>query len=233
MAHFQPQHGHVETVIRGIRIAAETEELVLAQPESLPVVSEIIAHHIETVHIRSRLKRCMCGKDRSFFDFFYRLFQTHFFIFNETSDPFTKRKSRMSFIQMENRVLDAELFEHPVSAYAEHDLLSETLVHIGDIEMGTDASVPGIILFHIRIEQIERHTPDIDLPYRSVDRRVDKRHLYRKMLPVLVKNPFNGSIVFVYGFIRSVLPAVTAYDLSDITLCIHKADPHQRKPHIA
>ena len=233
MAHFQPQHGHVETGIRRIRIDTETEELVLAQPESLPVVSEIIAHHIETVHIRGRLKRCMRCKNRSFFDFFYRLFQTHFFIFNETSDPFKKRKSRMSFIQMENGVLDAELFEHPVSAYAEHDLLSETLVHIGDIKMGAYASVPRVILFHIRIEQIEGHTPDIDLPDRSVDRRVDKRHLYGKMVPVLVKHPFNRCIVFVYGFIRAVLPAVAAYDLPDIALCVHKADPYERKPHIA
>ena len=134
----------------------------------------------------------------------------------------------MAFVQMEHAGVDPQRAQSPHAADAKHDLLAKAAVGLGHVEaVGDVPQVLGVRL-EVRVEEKQRHPPDLHAPDgdphvaaadRSLD--LDARHLAHRQL---------GSPVFV---IHLDLPAVRIDVLPAKSLPVQQADRDQREPQVA
>ena len=82
----------------------------------------------------------------------------------------------VALVHVEDRGLDAAGRERLDAADAEQDLLAQAVLAVAAVEAVGDGALGRRVVRHVRVEQEQRHAPDVDAPDRGVQRRARQRH---------------------------------------------------------
>ena len=83
----------------------------------------------------------------------------------------------MAFVAMVHERSDAERFQRLGAAYAEHDLLLQSFLSVGNVEfVGNVAQLVGVFL-DVGIEQNQARSTDIDFPELDAQWKTHERHI--------------------------------------------------------
>ncbi len=168
----QGKRGHVETRTGVLGVDAKLQKLLPADPERRVAGLEVAVDELDREDIVPCGDGRMRGEDRCRSHPLQRLIKLHTPI-DPLRDPPEQGKRRMAFIEVHREVISAEGMEHLPATDAEHDLLPEALFQVSGVEAGGYPPVFRNILDDIRIEEVERYPPHLDLPDGDMDGRVD------------------------------------------------------------
>ena len=98
--------------------------------------------------------------------------------------------------------------EHLPAADTEHDLLPEALLQISRVEPGGYPPAVEVVAIDIRIQEVERYPPHLDLPDCDIDRGVDVWNPDHQMLALWIEHSSDGGRLGIERFVDVQLPSL-------------------------
>ena len=139
----------------------------------------------------------------------------------------------MPFVEMDHGIVDSEVLEHFRSAYAKNNFLAQPLFHVPGIEAGADGTIPWIVGIDVGVEQIQRNPADIYPPYGNMNGRLDERHPDHQLPSISIQHPVDGGLFALQPKLDTLLPAIGADVLFDVTFRVHESQCHQGNVEVA
>ena len=91
----------------------------------------------------------------------------------------------------------------------------------------------GVVAGDIRIQEVERHLADLDLPDADIDGRVDMRDPDHQVFAGRIEHPGDRRRGAVDRFGNPLLPAVGVDVLVQVALRVHEPDGNHRETEVA
>ena len=91
-------------------------------------------------------------------------------LLDELSEPLELEERRVTLVEVEHRRREPEPPKHAHAAYAEHELLSQTVLAVAAVQRVGDGARPVGIALDLRVEEVERYLPDPGEPDADPDR---------------------------------------------------------------
>ncbi len=85
-------------------------------------------------------------------------------VLDELAQPLELQERRVALVHVEDGRVEPEPAEHAHAADAEHELLPEPVLAVAAVELVGDRARPVRVAVDVRVEQVERHTPDLRTP---------------------------------------------------------------------
>ena len=152
---------------------------------------------------------------------------------HELPDALQTEEARVALVQVAHRRPDPERLQRPHPADTEDHLLSDTHILVTPVERVRDPLVPGLVLQHVRVEEVQRDPSDLDPPDLAGHDPVGEFDLDPDRRPRLVAGEGKRHLVEVVGGINLLLPAVVRETLAEVAPIVEKADPDERDAEIA
>ena len=111
----------------------------------------------------------------------------------------------------------------PHSSQSQYHLLSYACLLVATIEPGRKISVPGCVLRHIGVHQIDVDPPNPHLPDLHIDWCAAQRHLKDQPVPACIEHRMKRYLVKVQRVIDRLLPAIGWDMLPEIALRIDES----------
>ena len=143
------------------------------------------------------------------------------------------QKSRMAFIDMEDRRSDAERFQCPDSAYPQQYFLLYPRIMVPAVQPRSYMPVLLHIRRHVRVKQVEVHGSDLYLPYRSINRPSGQFNADQHGFTFFIGHLSDREFVYVEDAEAGLLYALVIYLLVEIALPVEQADRRERDPQVA
>src|ERR1700735_1471421 len=207
--HPQRKHSHVEARVRIRGRNTELQQPVAIGSQLIVGPAEIFLHQRKRKNVGAGGERRVRGEDRRFADVLKSLVET-LATRDQHAQPFQQSKRRMAFINVYCRPVNSQGFPHLHAADAQYDFLPQSLLRIVGIQTLSDCPIPGLIAFHVRIQQINWNSADVRSPYLYVNRWVEQCHLHPKRVAGFIKDLPHRIVSAVQYLLVVFLPAVVS-----------------------
>ncbi len=151
----------------------------------------------------------------------------------ETQCAGQHRERRVAFVEMADLHVDAQFLHQPPAAHAEHDLLQQSFVFAGGVEVGGDAAVPGVVQGVVAVEQIQHDLADARLPDAQQERAPGQFQPHARPAPILAAHRRNRQAPRIVVRKRLELAAIAIQHLPEIALLIEQPDADYRHAQVA
>ncbi len=191
--HAEGQHRHAEWLglVRGVD-PAQAQKVGAAEPEPGYVAREIAVHQIRGESIVTGDHRGVAREHRSARGQLTGLVERELLGFHQTARMLERQKRRMPLVHVVDAGLDSHGFQRAIAADAEQDLLLESRLAVAAVELVGDIPILGArILRDVGVQQVERHSADIDAP--DARHHVAPRKLHRNRPRRAVGHEFTGT----------------------------------------
>lgn len=224
------QRGHVEFVLV-VGVATEIEKALRIHAELRPEVAEVFHDHVGGEMVVTSRHRRMGGEYGIDGDRFQRAGEIQS-LGNQFADTLEDEESRMPFVDVPDRGLEADGRQRACAADPEHDLLLDAHVAVAAVELVGNVAVGFGVVFEVGIEQVERDMPHARLPHLDLDR--PPRHLDTDgQRLVVAQDGRDWQIVEIDRVVVDELVAVRVDALGEIPLAVEETDRHERQVEVA
>ena len=144
-----------------------------------------------------------------------------------------RRECGVAFVEMQDAGIDPERAEHSHRADPEEAVLAEPRVRVPLVEARRDPPVDRVVLVELRVEEVQRHAPDLGAPYVECDLAAEQRERQPQRPPGLVEHldgrePLRERLQPVL-----VLEARAVDPLLEVPPPVQQADADHRQPAVA
>jgi hypothetical protein len=152
---------------------------------------------------------------------------------HERGDSLEDEERRMAFVDVIDAGVDAQLLQEADPAPPEEDFLLDPGPLIGGIESRRDPPVLHGVLAHIRIQQEERDSAHLDLPYSRIERPAGKVDGHLNLVALVVLYDLDGQVGKIALGVLRRLDAVPVDGLPEEPSPVKKTDTHHGDVHVA
>src|ERR1044072_5227389 len=233
-AHAQRQRRQAEQLfVVALLHAAEVKKLVAREPERVPVAraEALLDESCEELVVAGgnrrvrRERAALAHTARGLLKLDARL--------GQLARQLKGKEGRVSFIEMEDVRLNLQLSEQTHAADAQDHLLHTARLAVAAVEVAGDEAVNLVVALPVRVEQVERHAPDLDTPSLHAHVAATNEEVDADGLAVTATYKMHRQIADVYLLVRLLLPAVAAQVLTEVAVMIEQADGDKRKAQVA
>lgn len=175
----------------------------------------------------------MRREDRRRSDDLERLVEREVLLDDELADPLEAEEACVSLVRMEDVRREPRGLQRAHATDAEHDLLSEPVLGSAAVETVGHAAFLFLILFHVGVEQDQRHATDLRLPELCGAGRSGEIDLDAQRRPVVAAKQGQRHRVRVESRVVLLLPSVRVQPLPEVALPVEKSDRDERDAEIA
>ena len=219
----QGRLGHAERLLEIARMGPpELDQQVRRRPQ-------VGGHHVEhRRHLRRRV-RVVAGWDR-------RVRGEHrpqprvLEVAGAVGRELDRRERRVALVQVDHARIDPERPQRAHAADPEQRVLGEPDVPVAFVQPARDPALERAVGRDVRVEQEQRHAPDVDPPDPRGHLRLADRQRNRQRRPVAgaderARKPRRVGVEPVL-----VLPATGVDPLAEVALAVHQSDRDHRQP---
>src|SRR5665213_560468 len=230
---FQREHGHAERFLRVFRMhAAQGEDFRKFHWQLAEVTLHRVTHQVrreavvagldgrvrgeETFLLGERLRFGECFPGGDFF-----------------ADQLQREKRRVAFVHVERGRLDAQRAQQPHAADAQQNLLHDARGAVAAINARRQVAVKLLVLRQVRVEQKNRHAPDVDAPDLEVHGVHADLDVADEPFAFRVQHRLERHVVRLDGIVKFRLPVVVVNRLLKITFAVKQTDADEAEAEIA
>ena len=180
----------------------------------------------------ARRNRCVSGEDGGGLYLLRSIFEAHA-ILHLLPYPLQYGESRVTLVEVKDRVLNAQGFQDLGSANAQDNLLDQSFFRLFCVKAGGHSTVPWIIPFDICIYEVKGYPAHLGLPNLEADRVFRDWNLYHQGLAIFIQDATDGSQLPVEHLTLARLPSIGRELLVEIALRIHESQSDHGNSQVA
>ncbi len=194
---------------------------------------KIILHQFPAEPLVPGLNRGMSRKDAAGPNNFRSFVKGQPLLQHETGNSLQQKKCRVSLIDVIDSGFEAQLAQEFHATHPQQDFLFDACPLIRRVKPVRDSTVLNRVSRQIRIQQIQRDAPHLDLPYVRIKGAPGQIDGHLGFIPQIILNDLQGHVGQVVLGILGDLDSILIDNLMEITVFIVKPHSHQRNVQIA